>query len=219
MTDPRGVPAEPLGTVTVHLVRHGEVANPKGVIYGRLPGYNLSERGKLQAAEAGRRLQDADLGAVYSSPLERAQETAHAIASPHGLEVVTDERLIESGSTLEGVTRNLLGIFRDPRRWWHFRNPMKPSWGESFSDIRTRMLGAIRDAADQSNGREIAIVSHQTPLLVARFALSRRRVPPWLGFTACDTGSVTTLVLEGDRLVSAAYFRPTSSPPVTGATG
>ncbi|MGH2701497.1 MAG: histidine phosphatase family protein, partial [Actinomycetota bacterium] len=74
---------------TVHLVRHGEVENPKGVIYGRLPGYNLSERGQRQAEAAGRHLRDADVRAVWASPLERAQETAEAIAVHHGVEVTT----------------------------------------------------------------------------------------------------------------------------------
>lgn len=196
-------------SVTVHLVRHGEVENPKGVIYGRLPGYHLSERGRRQAEAAAERLSDADLGVIWASPLERAQETALAIASRHpGLQIVTDERILESRTTVEGLGRNLAALLRSPRHWWHFRNPWGPSWGESFTDIRARMTGAIREAVEIAEGREIAIVSHQTPVLVARLALARRRVPPWLAFTPCGTGSVTTLVLEDGQVLSAAYFAP-----------
>ncbi len=195
--------------VTIHLVRHGEVENPKGVIYGRLPGYNLSERGQRQAEAAADRLADADVGALWASPLERAQETAQAIAARHpGLEIVTDERIIESATTVEGVGRDVMALLRSPKHWWHFRNPWGPSWGESFTDIRARMLDAIEDARRQAGGRELAIVSHQTPVLVARLALARRRVPPWLAFTPCGTGSVTTLVLEEGKVLSAAYFAP-----------
>ena len=130
------------------------------------------------------------------------------IAEPHGLEITTDERLTESGTTLEGVSGNIARIFRNPKRWWSLRNPMKPSWGESFTEIRARMLSAIDDAIVKADGREVAVVSHQTPVLVARLALARRQVPPWLGRVPCHTGSVTTLVLDGDRVVTATYFKP-----------
>jgi broad specificity phosphatase PhoE len=192
--------------VTVHLVRHGEVENPKGVIYGRLPGYHLSERGKLQARAAALHLADADLATVWASPMERAQETAAEIAAPHSLEVVTDDRLIESGNTFEGVAKTVWHLFSNPAHWWRFRNPFTPSWGESFGEIRARMMEAIREAAEGAEGRELAIVSHQTPVLVARLALARRRVPPWLGGTPCQTGSVTTLKLENGAVLSASYF-------------
>lgn len=193
---------------TIHLVRHGQVENPKGVIYGRLPGFSLSERGRRQAEAAARRLADRDVDAVWASPLERAQETARIIAESHGLVVKTDDRLIESGTTLEGVTRTVTGFLWSPRRWWQLRNPWKPSWGESFADVRTRMLDVIRDALEASSGREIVIVSHQTPVLVARHSLTRRRGPPWLALSQCETGSVSTVVLDGDEFVSASYFRP-----------
>lgn len=196
-------------SVTVHLVRHGEVENPTGVIYGRLPGYHLSERGQRQAEAAADRLADADLGVLWASPLERAQETAQAIGSRHpGIEIVTDERIIESGTTVEGVGRSAMAFLRSPRHWWHFRNPWGPSWGESFNDIRARMLAAIEDAVEQAGGREVAVVSHQTPVLVARLALARRRVPPWMSFTPCGTGSVTTMVLEDGKVLEASYFAP-----------
>ena len=193
---------------TIHLVRHGKVENPKNVIYGRLPGYRLSELGRRQAEAAGERLAGNDIGVIWASPLERAQETAAAIAKHHDVEIVTDERLIESGTTLEGLARTVAGIARSPRHWWSLRNPWKPSWGESFGEIRARMLPAIDEAVDSSGGREVVIVSHQTPVLVARLALARRRVPPWLGGVPCTTGSITTMVIEDDRVISAAYFQP-----------
>jgi broad specificity phosphatase PhoE len=192
--------------VTVHLVRHGEVENPKGVIYGRLPGYHLSERGQRQAAAAARHLETADLATIWASPLERAQETAAAIAEPHAIEIVTDDRLIESGNTFEGVGKTLWHLVSNPAHWWRFRNPLRPSWGESFGEIRARMMEAVQEAAAGAEGREIAIVSHQTPVLVARLALARRRVPPWLAGTPCETGSVTSMKVENGVVLSASYF-------------
>jgi broad specificity phosphatase PhoE len=195
-------------TGTIHLVRHGEVENPKGVIYGRLPGYNLSERGKKQAEATGRHLSRTPMGAIWSSPLERAQETAAAIALHHGLDVVTDDRLIESDTTFEGVGRTLWTFLTSPRHWWRMRNPWAPSWGESFAQIRSRMLEAVTDAFDSAGDKEVVVVSHQTPVLVVRLALSRRAVPPWLGRVPCQTGSVTTIVLEEGVVVDGSYFVP-----------
>ena len=201
----------PIGRLsgTLHLVRHGLVENPKGVIYGRLPGFNLSDAGRRQARASAHRLKDADVGLIWTSPLERAQETAREIAAYHpGVEVVTDHRIIESDTTLEGVARTLLGLFRSPRGWWQFRNPMKPTWGESFAEIRARMLDAVADALAHCGGKDAVLVSHQTPILVARLALARRRVPPWLGFMPCQTASVTTLVLQEGAVRSAVYYAP-----------
>jgi len=199
---------DPQLTATIHLVRHGEVENPKGVIYGRLPGYNLSERGRRQAEEAGAHLASADIGALWASPLERAQETAAAISNHHATEIVTDDRLIESDTTLEGVGRTIRALIRSPRHWWQFRNPWKPSWGETFAEIRARMVLVVTDAVAASGGREVVLVSHQTPVLVARLALARRNAPPWITGIPCQTGSVTTMVLEEGRVVKGSYFVP-----------
>ena len=193
---------------TIHLVRHGEVENPKGIIYGRLPGFHLSERGRRQAAAAAERLKDADVGAIWASPLERAQETATFIAERHGLSITTDDRLLESVNSFEGVGKTAYALLRNPRHWWRFRNPMKPSWGESFRDIQARMTSAVTDAIGAAGGREVVVVSHMTPVIVARNSLARRRVPPWLPVTPCQTGSVTTLVLEGGKVLEASYAAP-----------
>lgn len=193
---------------TIHLVRHGAVENPGNVIYGRMPGFSLSERGRAQAEGAAKRLAEAPIGVVFASPLERAQETAAAIARPHGVTITTDERLLESGTTLEGVGRNAQAFLRSPRRWWSLRNPLRPSWGESFREIRARMLEVVDDAFAASGGRDVVIVSHQTPVLVTRLALAGRYIPPWLAFTQCQTGSVTSLTLDHGRAVSASYFVP-----------
>ena len=201
---------EPNLTGTIHLVRHGQVENPKGVIYGRLPGYNLSERGRRQAEEAGLHLSSAEVGALWASPLERAQETAAAISEHHHVEIVTDERLIESETTLEGVGRTIWALIRSPRHWWQFRNPWKPSWGEAFTEIRARMVSVVADATASAGGKEVVIVSHQTPVLVARLALAHRNAPPWIAGLPCQTGSVTTMVLDAGRVVKASYFVPST---------
>lgn len=197
--------------ITIHLMRHGAVENPDGVIYGRLPGYGLSDRGRGQAAAVARRLASEDVGLVRSSPLERAQETAAIVAAVLGMDVTTDERLIESDTTLEGVGRAALSFLRSPRNWWRLRNPWRPSWGESFAEIRDRMIAAIDDAVAEANGKDVVIVSHQTPVLVARLALENRTTPPWLAFMRCGLGSLTSVVIDDGRVVSTTYYAPPST--------
>ncbi|MDT7631452.1 MAG: hypothetical protein QOI50_3382, partial [Pseudonocardiales bacterium] len=71
---------------TVHLLRHGEVHNPEGVLYGRLPGYRLSVRGEQQAQLVADALAEEDITVLLASPMERAQQTAAPIAKSHELE-------------------------------------------------------------------------------------------------------------------------------------
>ena len=80
----------------VYVMRHGEVHNPSKVLYGRLPDYHLSDRGREQAKAVADWLADRDITYIVASPLERAQETAAATASRHGLPINTDADLIES---------------------------------------------------------------------------------------------------------------------------
>ena len=79
----------------VHVMRHGEVYNPDKVLYGRLPDYHLSERGRAQAQRVADWLAARDIVYVVASPLERAQETAGPIAEHHGLPIDTDDDLID----------------------------------------------------------------------------------------------------------------------------
>ncbi|HME18086.1 MAG TPA: histidine phosphatase family protein, partial [Mycobacterium sp.] len=86
----------------IHLVRHGEVHNPEGVLYGRLPGFRLSDKGIRQAQAVADALAGRDIVALIASPLQRAQETAAPIAARHDLPVGTDPDLIESANFFEG---------------------------------------------------------------------------------------------------------------------
>jgi hypothetical protein len=101
----------------LHLVRHGEVYNPQGVLYGRLPGFHLSEDGKLMAKAAAGFLSGRDVVALRSSPLDRTLETAAPLAAQFGLEVVTDQRLIEPTNRFEGTTVGVgSGALRNPAK-------------------------------------------------------------------------------------------------------
>lgn len=193
----------------VHLIRHGEVHNPDRILYGRLPGFRLSETGRAQAVAAADMLADADIVAVIASPLQRAQETAAPIAARHGLPVDTDEDLIESANIFEGKPVSPGdGAWRNPRYWWHLRNPITPTWGEPYAEIAARMATAVDKARSRAAGHEVVCVSHQLPVWTVRQHLSGKRLWHDPRRRQCDVGSVTTLIFDGDRLVDVDYRVP-----------
>ncbi|MFI6389091.1 histidine phosphatase family protein [Nonomuraea sp. NPDC050547] len=199
-------------TTVVHLLRHGEVHNPHGILYGRLPGYHLSETGQQMAEMVAKAVAGRDIVALYSSPLERARETAAPLATALGLPVEPDDRLVEAGNLLEGRTAGPgLGILRDPRNYRYFYNPWKPSWGEPYLEIVQRMRTVIEDARAAARGHEAVLVSHQLPIWAIRLAAEGRRLSPDPRRRQCALASLTSLTFDQDRLISVGYSEPAGS--------
>ena len=201
-------------TTTVHLVRHGEVHNPTGVLYGRLDGYHLSERGFAMAERladhfAGRTGGPrSDVVHVVASPLQRAQETATPVAEALGAELATDERLLEAENHFEGLTFGVGdGSLRRPAHWRFLWNPFRPSWGEPYRAQVARMLAAIGAARQAAHGHEAVVVSHQLPIWVTRQALEGKRLWHDPRRRECSLASVTSLVFAGDDL-TIRYSEP-----------
>lgn len=222
VTRPRGeesVDDDSVETI-VHVLRHGEVHNPKGILYGRLPGFSLSVTGRSQAGAVARSLADHDIALVIASPLQRAQETAEPIARQHGLLVRTDENLIEAGNTFEGLRVSVGdGALRKPRHWWKLRDPFTPSWGEPYLQIAHRMLAAVNKARVEAAGHEAVLVSHQLPVWTLRRFLQGQRLWHDPRHRQCSLASLTSLVYQGDTLVDIVYSEPAggSDPTVHGA--
>ena len=192
----------------VHLLRHGEVSNPNGVLYGRLPGYHLSANGRLMAAAAADFFAERPVAALFSSPLERAQETAQPVAERLGLEIVTDERLIESVNVLEGKTVTLAELALNPANWRYLWNPFRPSWGEPYQQVATRMRQVIDRAREAAPGQEAVCVSHQLPIWVSRLAAEHKRLWHNPNNRQCALGSVTSFTFDGDDLTGVSYAVP-----------
>ncbi|MCB9416209.1 MAG: histidine phosphatase family protein [Mycolicibacterium sp.] len=170
----------------VHVMRHGEVHNPAQILYGRLPDYHLSERGRGQAAAVAGWMATRDIVYVVASPLERAQETAAPIAAEHDLPIAVDESLIESRNVFQGQRVSPGdGALRDPRNWWHLRNPRTPSWGEPYREIAERMMDALERARSAAVGHEAVCVSHQLPVETLRRAQVGSRTAPRSRASGC----------------------------------
>jgi broad specificity phosphatase PhoE len=207
----------------VHLLRHGEVHNPEKVLYGRLPGYRLSDLGDRMAERAAEWFAGRDVVRLVSSPLERARQTATPLAARLGLPVVLDERLIESDNVFEGRSVGVGdGALRSPRAWWHLRNPFLPSWGEPYTQVALRMHAAAEVAREGARGHEVVLVSHQLPIWIARLSAEHRRLWHDPRRRECSLASVTSFTYDGDRLVSVSYAEPAAdllatANPVPGA--
>ncbi|HEY0500462.1 MAG TPA: histidine phosphatase family protein [Kutzneria sp.] len=201
-------------------MRHGEVHNPTGILYGRLPGFRLSAQGEKQALRVAEHLADRDIVHVVASPLERAQQTAGPIADSHRLELATDDRLIEAGNQFEGLKVSVGdGALRSPKHWPKLRNPFEPSWGEPYLKIAHRMLGAVHRARAAAAGHEAVCVSHQLPVWTVRLFLEGKHMWHDPRKRQCSLASLTTLTFDDEQLVRISYSEPAGStdPRVTGA--
>lgn len=209
-----------MSRTVVHFLRHGEVHNPDGILYGRLPGFKLSEKGNQQALVVAEALAQHDIAHVVASPLQRAQETATPIAAAHRLDIDTDDQLIESMNLFEGTRVSVGdGALRQPRHWPKLRNPFRPSWGEPYVDVARRMLGAAYRARAAAEGHEAVCVSHQLPIWTLRRFMEGKRLWHDPRKRQCSLASLTSLVFEGESLVEIAYTEPAghTDPRVTGA--
>ncbi len=197
----------------VHLVRHGHVHNPDRVLYGRAPGFRLSSAGEDMAVAVAKffRSTEADVGRIVASPLIRAQQTAAPIAEAFGLDIHTDDRVIEASNDFAGQRIGGVAHYLHPRHWWRLRNPWKPSWGEPYATQRARMIAAITDAAAACPHQETVIVSHQLPIWVARRSLEGGSLLHDPRRRQCALASVTSVAVEPEGMRVVAYQEPASA--------
>ncbi|MBG6084138.1 histidine phosphatase family protein [Zhihengliuella flava] len=206
-----------MALATVHLVRHGEVHNPDRVLYGRLPGYHLSELGYEMAERIGahfgaRAAAGASIVSLAASPLLRAQETARPTAAALGLETGVEHRIVEAGNHFEGMS-HVAARLREPKLWPLLVNPFKPSWGEPYSEQVERVMEAVDEHRARAvelggDGAEAILVAHQLPIWVTRLAAENR--PLWHDprRRECSLASITSLDFDGERLVAVRYSEP-----------
>ena len=202
--------------VRIHLTRHGEVFNPQGILYGRMPGYGLSERGLEMAERVAEALpaKDPHIRALVSSPLQRAQETTAPLARTLDLPVEIDERVIEAQNDFEGTRVTKDSLLRDPRSLFLVRNPLRPSWGEPYLDqalrvraammtLRARLLEIAREEGlDEVSG---VIVSHQLPIWSTRLWTEGRPLAHDPRKRQCALASVTSFS-DGSGTLDAVEY-------------
>ena len=204
-----------MALTTVHLMRHGEVDNPEGVLYERLDGFGLTERGREMTALTARWLatENRDIAMIMSSPLQRAQESAAPAAEIFQLPIFTDSRLTEAGNKLRGqkIHRSPLTL-ASPRYWPLYGAPWLPSWGEHYRDIAQRMFRAVAHArALTPPGRESLVVSHQLPIWTLRRFVEGKSLVHDPRKRECALASVTSFYFDNATLIGLDYASPAES--------
>ncbi len=180
----------------IHLVRHGEVFNPGRVLYGRIPGFGLSDLGVRMATLAASDLaaRDRTYSRIIASPLQRTRESAEPVSLALGLAVDIDERIIEPTNSFEGnQMRGRDSAVLKPRNWKYLLNPFRPSWGEPYRSIVDRMMTAIVEAGKSVSDGDVVLVSHQLPIWMVNRHLSRKSLAHLPGSRRCTLSSITTL--------------------------
>ena len=195
----------------VHLVRHGEVFNPDHVLYGRLENFGLSELGKQMAKAAADSKIGHPITRLYASPLQRAQESAAPWSTNFGLDIITDDRLIEPWNLFEGTAGFGAKALRNPRLWPKLRNPFQPSWGEPYASIAARMLEVIESAWSATESGEVALVSHQLPIWMVHRKLAGERLFHDPRRRRCSLSSITTLTKDSGTFVEVDYQDPAAA--------
>lgn len=194
------------GPTTVWLARHGEVRNPRNLLYGRLPRWGLSAEGRRQAEALAGFLADRPLAAIYASPMLRARKTAEVVRAQHpALRVRLTRELIELKSGWEGRPQAELAAIG----WDYYANPFHAE-DETIEQIRDRMLRWVRRVVRRHAGGEVVGVSHGDPLLVALAAL--RGLPMELASIRpaeyIPTACVFRLRFDAGRFLDDELFTP-----------
>ena len=179
----------------IHLVRHGEVFNPGGVLYGRLPEFHLSELGRRMAKAAADSMAGRPIARVTASPLTRTVESAQPWLDEFHLALNIDDRLIEPTNGFEGV--NIRRALRaNPLLVRRLINPWKPSWGEPFVSIATRMMAAVANARTSVDRGEVVLVSHQLPIWMVARTVQGKPLATDPRHRRCTLSSITTVAWD-----------------------
>ncbi len=204
------VSSSPAPVTRCYLARHCDVANPDGILYGHLPNFGLSVKGRQQGEAMGKFLAGADIRAIYSSPLQRAQETAALLATEltPAPPVFLRSGLVEAefGRYLQG-TRYRDVIWRKPRWWVHMVWPGLVPGDESMAAMARRVDSVIAEGLRAHTGEAFVCISHGDPIQ-AFWATSDHRLPWALHQLQCAKGGLLELQYRGGELTSKRYRSP-----------
>jgi broad specificity phosphatase PhoE len=199
-----------LTATLLHLVRHGHVENRQRKVYGRLPGWRLSAEGRRQAVAAAEHLRGRPLVHVYTSPLERATETAAAIAAVCGAPVAIDDDLVESalGAHWEGLRWSEVRTERHAELDAYLHRPHEVDFvDETFAALGERMARALRSIAARHATQEAAVVSHGDPIKAAVCHLTGTPIAEMHSIRV-PTGAVVALELGKDGARVVEHWAP-----------
>jgi len=201
---------------TLLLIRHGEYDNlKKNILPGLIPGLHLNDKGRQQAEALAAALRDLPIAAIYSSPLERAIETASPLAQAKGLEIHIEPGLSDT-DVGEWAGRSWKALERS-KSWEMIRqtpSQFRFPGGESFAENQERAVAALEwIAAKHRKDKMVAVVFHADPIKLAVAHYLGLPLDSFQRLTSC-TGSVTILKVDGQAitLLAVNFIPPFSFP-------
>ena len=193
----------------LYLARHCDVENPEHVLYGHLPGFGLSRKGIAQAHAMGRFLAATPVRQIYTSPLERATQTAGIVASYlHDVPVETTPDLTEArfGLYVQGVHPRDIP-WRRPLWWVHMVWPGLLPNDESVADMAERVQRQLLRLLRDHPGDGGVCISHGDPIQ-AFWVQADGRPPYALHRLQCAKGGMLVLDYDGTNLRNLEYWAP-----------
>lgn len=185
------------------MVRHAEVHNPQDILYGRLPRFRLSRRGRDQAEATARFLASRPVSVIYTSPLLRARQTAEILRHYHSSAPIrTASGLLEVRTSYQGSPNSIL------KPGFSFFEPVRDRSDETIEDVWQRMARFLRIAAGRHAAGTVAAVSHADPISIMRVGLEGL---PLSAKSMHDSvyaarSSVTEIVIGREGPTSLTYF-------------
>lgn len=194
----------------LHLVRHGEVFNPDGVLYERIAGFGLSKLGHQMAKAAADqlKLEGVQISKLIASPLQRTRESVKPIEELFGLEAELDERVIENWNLFKGLRPGPRALLKRPSLLLSLYNPSKPSWGEPFTEIASRMTRASLEHHGSVTGGDVVIVSHQLPIWMTYRSAQGLKLSHDPRSRRCSLSSITSFEVFDGKLREVDYREP-----------
>ena len=204
----------------VYLIRHADVENPRRVLYGHLPGFPLSERGRAQAVEVGRRLGDRGIRRILHSPLERAAETARLISAqlPEPVPLFPEPALVEAefGRYLQGVPYWQIPMRRPLWLVHRARRGLLPG-DEPIDQLGGRVVDLVHRVANEQPDQASLLVSHADPLQAAWVLLDGRpRTERELTRKPVGRAGILEVDVEAGQVLAVNYVAPPAAAPPDG---
>jgi broad specificity phosphatase PhoE len=185
---------------TFYLIRHGEKEAEDRMV-GRMPGVHLTPNGRRQAQDLANHLKDAAIDRIFSSPLERAVETAEPLARARRLEVESCLAFheLEMGEWT-GIPMKKLSRLRTWKHFCHYHGGTAIPGGETLAEAQSRVVSEMIRLRERHPNGGIAIATHEDPIRLAVCHFMGAPIDVYDKFTI-RLGSVTILQLDEEKAV------------------
>ena len=192
---------------TIYFIRHGKVHNPDNILYGRLPNFGLSEKGKLQIEKTAEFLQDKHIDKLYASPLHRTRQTAEIIKTTLALPTIQfSDQILEVKTSYQGIKFSDL----DDLQSEIYLKPLDAT-DETIEQIAQRMKNFLDHVIKIHTGKQIAAVSHGDPIMILQALLQHKslKFPIFKEVPYIKNGQVMQITSdEQNNLSITSVFKP-----------